>query len=147
MASHPAITPFSLDFSHECLSNESLTEFLGMAAQHAPSLVIFEDLDRAFAGKDDKEKLSKITLPHFLNCLDGVGTTDGLIVVATANDPSRMDGALSSVPADLTGSFLFSSSRPATCVWTTSVVSAGEHSVWRNCTLPQWKRMDFRSRN
>ncbi len=94
MASHPAITPFTLDFCHECLDNQCLTEFFETAAQHAPSLVIFEDLDRVFGEQDDKGKRSKITLPHLLNCLDGVGTSDGLIVVATANDPSRLDSAL-----------------------------------------------------
>lgn len=94
MASHPSVTPFTLDFCHECLSNESLSGFFEMAAQNAPSLVIFEDLDRAFADDDDREKRPKITLQHFLNCLDGVGTQDGLIVVATANDPSMLDAAI-----------------------------------------------------
>jgi len=94
MASHPAITPFTLDFCHECLSNESLTGFFEMAAQNAPSLVVLEDLDRAFGQQDDHDKRLKITLQHFLNCLDGIGTQDGLIVVATANDPSMLDGAI-----------------------------------------------------
>lgn len=29
-----------------------------------------------------------------MNCLDGVGTQDGLIVVATANDPSTLDATI-----------------------------------------------------
>ena len=29
-----------------------------------------------------------------LNCLDGVGTQDGIIVVATANDPTCLDAAI-----------------------------------------------------
>jgi len=93
MASHPAVTPLTLDFCHECLNNESLTGFFEMAAQNAPSLVIFEDLDRAFID-DDQKKPPQITLQHFLNCLDGIGTQDGLIVVATANDPSMLDAAI-----------------------------------------------------
>jgi hypothetical protein len=94
MASHPAITPFTLDFCHECLTNESLTGFFEMASQNAPSLVVLEDLDRAFAQQEDRERRLKITLQHFLNCLDGIGTQDGLIVVATANDPTMLDGAI-----------------------------------------------------
>ena len=94
MASHPAVTPLTLDFCHECLNNESLTGFFEMAAQNAPALVIFEDLDRAFVDKDDREQHPKVSLQHFLNCLDGVGTQDGLIVVATANDPSMLDAAI-----------------------------------------------------
>ena len=92
MASHPAITPLTFDFGSECMNNESLSGFFEEAARNAPSLLIFEDLDRAFVVKDDQRP--RITLQHFLNCLDGVGTQDGLIVVATANDPSMLDAAI-----------------------------------------------------
>ncbi len=92
MASHPAITPLTFDFGSECMNNESLSGFFEEAARNAPSLLIFEDLDRAFVVKDDERP--RITLQHFLNCLDGVGTQDGLIVVATANDPSVLDAAI-----------------------------------------------------
>jgi len=96
MASHPAITPLTFDFGSECLNNESLSGFFEEAARNAPSLLIFEDLDRAFVVKDDEHP--RITLQHFLNCLDGVGTQDGLIVVATANDPSMLDAAILNRP-------------------------------------------------
>lgn len=33
-------------------------------------------------------------MQHLLNCLDGVGTRSGVIVVGTANDPSRLDPAI-----------------------------------------------------
>ena len=92
MASHPAITPLTFDFGSEIMNNESLSGFFEEAARNAPSLLIFEDLDRAFVVKDDQRP--RITLQHFLNCLDGVGTQDGLIVVATANDPSMLDAAI-----------------------------------------------------
>jgi transitional endoplasmic reticulum ATPase len=69
-----------------------LSAFFEEAARNAPSLLIFEDLDRAFVDRD--EERPRITLQHFLNCLDGVGTQDGLIVVATANDPSMLDAAI-----------------------------------------------------
>ena len=48
MASRPAMAQPALDFCHEYLTNESLTGFFETAAQNAPSLMIFEDLDRAF---------------------------------------------------------------------------------------------------
>jgi SpoVK/Ycf46/Vps4 family AAA+-type ATPase len=96
MASHPAITPLSFDFGSECMNNESLSGFFEEANRNAPSLLIFEDLDRAFVVRDDERP--RITLQHFLNCLDGVGTQDGLIVVATANDPSTLDAAILNRP-------------------------------------------------
>lgn len=94
MASHPAITPLTFDFGSECMSNESLSGFFEEAARSAPSLLIFEDLDRAFVVKDDRDQRARTTLQHFLNCLDGIGTQDGLIMVATANDPSTLDAAI-----------------------------------------------------
>lgn len=93
MASHPAITPFTLDFCHEGLTNESLTGFFE-TAQNAPSLVVFEDLDKTFGQQDENDRRLKINVQHFLNCLDGIGTQDGLIVVATANNASMLDGAI-----------------------------------------------------
>ena len=94
MASHPAITALTFDFGSECMNNESLSGFFEESARNAPSLLIFEDLDRAFVVRDDREQRPRITLQHFLNCLDGIGTQDGLIVVATANDPSTLDAAI-----------------------------------------------------
>ncbi len=94
MASHPAITPLTFDFGSESVNNDSLSGFFAEAARKAPSLLIFEDLDRAFVAKDERDHGLKITLQHFLNCLDGIGTQDGLIVVATANDPSTLDAAI-----------------------------------------------------
>jgi ATP-dependent 26S proteasome regulatory subunit len=59
-----------------------------------PALVIPEDLDRAFptAGKRTQERT--VSFQTLLNCLDGIGTQDGVIVVATANDPTCLDPAI-----------------------------------------------------
>jgi len=35
-----------------------------------------------------------VSLSHLLNCLDGLGTQEGVIVVATANDPTALDPAI-----------------------------------------------------
>jgi hypothetical protein len=96
MASHPAITALTFDFGSEYMNNEALSGFFEEAARNAPSLLIFEDLDRAFmvSEEHDQRPSPSITLQHFLNCLDGIGTQDGLIVVATANDPSMLDAAI-----------------------------------------------------
>lgn len=48
MTLHPAMSSYSLDFSNEDLGNEALTDLFGAAARNAPSLVIFEDLDRLY---------------------------------------------------------------------------------------------------
>lgn len=57
------------------------------AATHTPALVILEDLDRVFPLEGKRTKERTVSFQTLLNCLDGVGTQDGVIVVATANDP------------------------------------------------------------
>jgi hypothetical protein len=97
MASHPAVSAFTLDFSNGELGNEALAEVFEAAGRNAPALVLFEDLDRLFGTRSDDHRpdnRTKITFQHLLNCLDGLGSQDGVIVVATANDPSALDEAI-----------------------------------------------------
>lgn len=93
MACHPLATAFSIDFGEEHLPNSSLTELFQTAADGAPAVIIFEDLDRVFGAQQSSNR-SAITISHLLNCLDGLGTRDGVVVVATANDPVNLDPAL-----------------------------------------------------
>jgi ATPase family associated with various cellular activities (AAA) len=62
------------------------------ALRHRPALVLLEDLDRAFPKTG--ETRSNISIQQLLNCLDGVATGEGLIVVATANEPTILDPAI-----------------------------------------------------
>jgi SpoVK/Ycf46/Vps4 family AAA+-type ATPase len=54
--------------------------------------VLLEDLDRAFPNPG--EMRSSISVQPLLNCLDGVATGEGIIVVATANEPAILDPAI-----------------------------------------------------
>jgi len=56
--------------------------------------VILEDLDRAFPTEGKRTRERAVSFQTLLNCLDGVGTQDGVIVVATANDPTCLDPAI-----------------------------------------------------
>jgi ATP-dependent 26S proteasome regulatory subunit len=97
MASHPAVSAYTLDSSNGELGNEALAEVFEAAGRNAPALVLFEDLDRLFGSRADDhrpDKRTKITFQHLLNCLDGLGSQDGVIVVATANDPGALDEAI-----------------------------------------------------
>jgi hypothetical protein len=62
------------------------------ALRRRPALVLLEDLDRAFPKTG--ETRSNISIQQLLNCLDGVATGEGLIVVATANEPTILDPAI-----------------------------------------------------
>jgi AAA+ superfamily predicted ATPase len=63
-------------------------------ADCAPQYVILEDLDRAFPTEGKRTQEWTVSFRTLLNCLDGVGTQDGVIVVATANDPTCLDPAI-----------------------------------------------------
>lgn len=60
---------------------------LGLACTFAPSIVIFEDLDKLIQARN-------ISLSHFLNILDGFKALNGVMVIATANEPEHLDPAL-----------------------------------------------------
>ena len=94
MLSNAPISAFGIDFSNTELSNEDLSGLFETAEHKVPSIVIFEDLDRVYNGQGESEFQTRITLQHLLNCLDGLGSTDGTIVVATANHPKRLDPAI-----------------------------------------------------
>jgi hypothetical protein len=71
-----------------------LERMFQIAASNAPSLIVLEDIDRAFPRIPSQLAPSKVSLSHLLNCLDGLGTQEGVIVVATANDPTALDSAI-----------------------------------------------------
>jgi ATPase family protein associated with various cellular activities (AAA) len=94
MASHPHIKPYSLDLSDSEQKNNDVLRLFEKAAANTPALVILEDLDRAFPTEGERTQERTVSFQTLLNCLDGVGTQDGVIVVATANDPTCLDPAI-----------------------------------------------------
>lgn len=93
MACHPLVSAFSIDFSADGLPNDALSDLFQSAEDRAPALVILEDLDRIF-GADGHKNRTAITLPHLLACLDGLAMQNGIVIVATANDPATLDPAI-----------------------------------------------------
>jgi SpoVK/Ycf46/Vps4 family AAA+-type ATPase len=70
-----------------------------MAADLAPSILCFEDLDSIFN--------EGVSLSHFLNKLDGFESTDGVMILATTNHPEEIDPALTSRPSRFDRLWLF----------------------------------------
>ena len=68
--------------------------YLRKLLTNTPALVILEDLDRAFPTEGKRTRERTVSFQTLLNCLDGVGTQEGVIVVATANDPTCLDPAI-----------------------------------------------------
>ena len=64
-----------------------LRNALDLAEEYTPAVVLLEDLDRIIQAKD-------ISLSHFLNLLDGLKVLNGVLVIATCNEPDKLDSAL-----------------------------------------------------
>lgn len=63
-------------------NDDTITEAFAYASSQEPALLYIEDLDTML----DKT----ISLSHFLNMMDGVSSRKGLMVIATANDLSKL---------------------------------------------------------
>jgi hypothetical protein len=94
MAAHPHIRPYTLDLSDKEEKSADVLHLFQKAGENTPALVILEDLDRAFPTEGKRTKERSVSFQTLLNCLDGLGTQDGVIVVATANDPTCLDAAI-----------------------------------------------------
>ena len=76
--------PQTTDVDLEYLFEEALSE--------RPAMIIFEDLDRAFPRNGESQ--CRVSLQALLNALDGVATGEGVVIVATANEPAALDPAI-----------------------------------------------------
>jgi SpoVK/Ycf46/Vps4 family AAA+-type ATPase len=84
----------TLNFFSPNTDDDDLQKMFERAADCAPSMVVLEDIDRAFPRDQASGTKSKVSLQQLLNCLDGIGTQDGVVVVATANEPTALDPAI-----------------------------------------------------
>lgn len=75
------------------MSNEELVNAWEQVVGDAPSIALFEDIDRLFNEKGEF-LLENLTLDCLLNCLSGVGDSDGVLTITTVNFPERLDPAL-----------------------------------------------------
>lgn len=83
----------SFNFSNPRLTDEQLVEAFEHAAEQAPAVFLLEDIDRVFQ-PDSRSRHAFVTREGLFNCLDGVATRPGLVVIATANHPELLDKAI-----------------------------------------------------
>lgn len=94
MLSTQGISGFTLNPFGTFSDDDMLTAMFNEAAQMTPAIIVLEDLDRCFPVDKERPPESRISLQQLLNHLDGVGSQDGIIVVATANNPGILDAAI-----------------------------------------------------
>ena len=83
--------PFILMGPHNGADEDQVDEAFSLAADLAPSIVCFEDLDAFFQ--------EKVSLSYFLNRMDGLEPLDGVLILATTNHPEKLDPALTNRPS------------------------------------------------
>lgn len=69
------------------VEDQAMETALERAAMDAPALVFLEDIDKLM-------RSAKLSLAYFLNLLDGFRTLNGVLIIATANEPETLDPAL-----------------------------------------------------
>ena len=80
-------TPVMVDRSH------ALNDLFEMAASAAPSLIVIEDFDIAFVGRETTGFASD-AMAELLSYVDGADRRRGVFVVATTNHPKVLDSAI-----------------------------------------------------
>jgi hypothetical protein len=94
MLSTTGISGFTLNPFRVFTDDDMIAAMFAEAAQSTPAIIVLEDLDRCFPVNKESESGCRISLQQLLNHLDGVGNQDGIIVVATANNPCILDAAI-----------------------------------------------------
>lgn len=86
-------------FDLTSMSNEELKEHWDTALRRSPCIVLIEDIDRVFDGRKlivDQNNANKgsLSLDALLNCLSGIENSDGVLTLVTANEPEKLDPAM-----------------------------------------------------
>ena len=79
------------------MDNQELVDNWQYSLGESPCIVLLEDIDRIFDEnkqiKTSRDK-SPLTLDCLLNCISGVQPSDGILVLVTANNVTKLDPAL-----------------------------------------------------
>jgi hypothetical protein len=92
MLTSAGLSAYTLRLLDSRTEDADIAKVFERAVSHAPAMVLLEDIDRAFPRTG--ESRSTVSLQQLLNCLDGVATGEGIVTVATANEPTILDAAI-----------------------------------------------------
>ena len=91
-------------FDLPTMTNQDFTEEWEDVMGHVPCIALFEDFDAVFEGRKNVATEGKIqggvTFDCILNQMDGVENTDGIFIIVTTNDLSRIDPAIGAEAED-----------------------------------------------
>ena len=92
MSEYPQIPFFVFEKTYDDVYVEDLRSMFAEAARMAPAVVVIEDIDRLVDN-------NSFPIQDLLNVLDGLGTSHGVMVIATANNEQQLDPALVERPS------------------------------------------------
>ncbi len=92
MMTSRGLNAFTLRFFDPNTDDSDLDMLFDKARRDRPAIVLFEDIDRAFPRTGESN--CRLSLQHLLNSLDGVASGEGIVVIATANEPTALDPAI-----------------------------------------------------
>jgi SpoVK/Ycf46/Vps4 family AAA+-type ATPase len=110
MMTSRGLTAYTIRFFDDKVDDEALERLFERAAQEAPAIVLLEDIDRSFPRTGPSK--TKISLQQLLNCLDGIASGEGIITIATANEPTALDPAILRRPGRFDRVVLFADPTP-----------------------------------
>lgn len=82
----------TINLASERIDDDVLAELMASAPRRG--LLLFEDIDALFAGREQLAAGPKLTFSGLLNAIDGVAAQEGRLLVMTTNHPERLDPAL-----------------------------------------------------
>lgn len=96
MGMHFDLPVFSIDISTH--DNESFVAAWQEASSSSPCIALIEDVDAVFKGRENIAASNTtrdcLTFDCLLNCISGVGNSEGIFLCVTTNHPETLDPAL-----------------------------------------------------
>ena len=89
-ASSLGMPTMAFDFTDKYADGRDFSRFMTYAASSAPCLLILDDLDKVLDGQNR----TGITMHTLLTSLSGMGSSDGVIMVATSNSTGPFKGPM-----------------------------------------------------
>lgn len=83
-------------FDIASMNNEEFETFWGQASMHTPCMILFEDFDAVFHGRDNVTPTTehKLTFDCLLNCISGIESNEGVLMILTTNHIEHMDPSM-----------------------------------------------------
>lgn len=92
-ASSLGMAAMSFDFTDRYVDGRDFSRFMTAAAKRAPTVVLLDDFEKVMPGVGSQNQ-SGVTMHSVLTAFSGMGSMDGVVVLATTNSTNRFTGPM-----------------------------------------------------